>query len=198
MSGQYFDNNPSLKHEIRSYQFKFNGNIYRFLTDSGIFSRDYLDFGSETLINAFTYEDKPFKALDLGCGYGPIGVLMSKKYPRVSLTMSDVNERACEIAKVNTRENKVEALIIPSDGYTNIHDQFDVIWLNPPIRAGKEVIYRLYEESYNHLLPMGEFWIVIQKKQGAESSQKQLKNLFGNCEVIKKNKGYFILKSQKI
>ncbi|MDY0210453.1 MAG: methyltransferase [Acholeplasma sp.] len=198
MSGQYFDNNPSLKHEVKSYQYEFNGNNYRFLTDSGIFSRNYLDFGSETLIKSFTYENGRFKALDLGCGYGPIGILMSKRFPKMDLTMTDVNERAVSYALKNAKENGVQASIYTSDGFDKIETSFDVIWLNPPIRAGKEVIYRLYSDAFSHLNHLGEFWIVIQKKQGAESSINQLNKLFGNCEVMNKNKGYFVIKSKKL
>ncbi len=197
MSGQYFDNNPSLRHDIHAYQYQFNGKNYRFLTDSGVFSRQYLDFGSENLIQSFVPKQGASKVLDLGCGYGPIGILLKGTYPQLDLTLVDVNERAVELAKQNATSNQILVNATISDGYQNIKDTFDVVLLNPPIRAGKETIYRLYDETYDHLNQGGEFWLVIQKKQGAESTIKKLDSLFGNCEVMAKNKGYFILKSKK-
>lgn len=197
MSGQYFDNNPSLGHDIHAYQYDFNGKNYRFLTDSGVFSRSYIDFGSETLIKSITFDDKPLRALDLGCGYGPIGIILKSQFPNLSFTLSDVNERAVVLAKQNAVVNGVDIDALVSDGYQNITDHFDVVILNPPIRAGKEIIYRLYDETYDHLNLGGEFILVIQKKQGAESTINMLKTRFGNCEIITKNKGYFVLKAVK-
>lgn len=198
MSGQYFDNNPSLGHDIHAYQYDLNGKNYRFLTDSGVFSRSYIDFGSETLIKSITFDHKPLKALDLGCGYGPIGIILKSQFPNLTFTLADVNERAVALAKENAVVNGVDIDALVSDGYQSITDQFDVVILNPPIRAGKETIYRLYDETYDHLKLGGEFILVIQKKQGAESTINKLKTRFGNCEIIEKNKGYFVLKARKV
>jgi 16S rRNA (guanine1207-N2)-methyltransferase len=162
-----------------------------------VFSRQYLDFGSQNLIQSFVLKQGASKVLDLGCGYGPIGILLKGTYPQLDLTLVDVNERAVELAKENATSNQILVNATISNGYQNIKDTFDVVLLNPPIRAGKETIYRLYDETYDHLNQGGEFWLVIQKKQGAESTIKKLVSLFGNCEVITKNKGYFILKSKK-
>lgn len=197
MSGQYFENNPGLKHDIHEYNLSMNGINFRFLTDSGVFSRDYLDFGSKTLIEAFRPFDGALKCLDLGCGYGPIGIILKKTYPHLSWTLADINPRAAELAHKNLLKNDVSATVIISDGFNQVDALFDTILLNPPIRAGKQTVFNLYLESEKHLNNQGELWIVIQKKQGAESSLKYLKTLFQIVEVVNKDKGYFIIRCKK-
>ena len=197
MSGQYFENNSGLKHDIHEYSLSMNGKTFRFLTDSGVFSRNYFDFGSRNLVELF----KPFEGaksfLDLGCGYGPIGTIVKKMYPLLDVSLSDVNPRAIELAQQNLLKNDVFATVILSDGFNEINQTFDIILLNPPIRAGKQTVYNLYKESYHHLNNQGELWIVIQKKQGAESSIKFLKEYFQIVEIVDKNKGYFIIRNKK-
>ncbi|HBT59243.1 MAG TPA: 16S rRNA methyltransferase [Acholeplasmataceae bacterium] len=197
MSGHYFKNNPALKHAYQSYTIELNGHQYRFLTDAGVFSKTYLDFGTRSLLNVLEIDDQAQRFLDLGCGYGPIGIYVKKNYPNLDVHLSDVNDRAVLLAQKNATENQVVLTTIVSDGFNNHENTFDVITLNPPIRAGKEVIFRLYDESFEHLTIGGKLWIVIQKKQGAESTVKYLTNLFGNCMVVDKNKGYYILVSKK-
>lgn len=198
MSGQYFENNPGLKHDIHEYSLSMNGNTFRFLTDSGVFSRNFFDFGSKSLVEIFKPYEGAKSFLDLGCGYGPIGTIVKKTFPFLDVTLSDVNPRAVELAEQNLLKNGVLANVILSDGFNEINQSFDLILLNPPIRAGKQTVYSLYIESEKHLNPMGELWIVIQKKQGAESSVKFLKEHFKIVEIIDKNKGYFIIKNKKV
>ncbi len=198
MSGQYFENNPGLKHDIHEYSLSMNGNTFRFLTDSGVFSRNFFDFGSKSLVEIFKPYEGAKSFLDLGCGYGPIGTIVKKTFPFLDVTLSDVNPRAVELAEQNLLKNGVLANVILSDGFNEINQSFDLILLNPPIRAGKQIVYSLYIESEKHLNPMGELWIVIQKKQGAESSVKFLKEHFKIVEIIDKNKGYFIIKNKKV
>ena len=130
----------------------------------------------------------------MGCGYGVIGIIIKDKYPNVNLTQTDVNLRALELTKINAETNYIESKVFHSDGFEKITELFDVITLNPPIRTGKEVVFKLYNGAYEHLKKDGEFYIVIAKKQGAPSHQKYLKELFGNIEVVCKNKGYFVFK----
>lgn len=198
MSGQYFENNPGLKHDIHEYSLSMNGKTFRFLTDSGVFSRNYFDFGSKTLVEIFTPFEGAKSFLDLGCGYGPIGTIVKKTYPNLEVSLSDVNPRAVELAQQNLLKNDVSATVMCSDGFNQINQTYDIILLNPPIRAGKQTVFNLYVESYEHLNPLGELWIVIQKKQGAESSLKFLKEHFQMVEIVDKNKGYFIIRNKKI
>lgn len=197
MSGQYFSNNPDLKHDLQSYKIEINGQEYRFLTDAGVFSKKYLDFGTKTLLSVLEVSADAKTLLDLGCGYGPIGIVMKRRYEHLLVTLSDVNERAVRLAAKNLLINEVDGNTIVSDGFDNLSNTFDVITLNPPIRAGKEKVYELYDGAYDHLNKDGKLWVVIQKKQGAESTINHLNKLFNNCNVILKNKGYYILVSQK-
>lgn len=197
MSNHYFTNDPNLKHDFQRIVYVNDGITYRFFTDSGVFSKSQVDFGSKTLIEAFKYNNYQ-SLLDLGCGYGVIGIVLKTQYPVMEVTQSDINIRALELTKENAKENKVETHSIISDGYKNVTGLFDCITLNPPIRAGKETIFKLYDETYKHLNPDGEFWIVIQKKQGAPSHLKYLQNLFSNVELVTKNKGYHVLRMKKV
>ncbi len=194
----YFVNNPNQKSNIKTFDFIYDGKVYRFSSDDGVFSKGKIDFGTKTLIEAISLKNKEADLLDLGCGYGVIGIILKDKYPNIKLTQTDINLRAIELAKINAETNYIKSNIFYSDGFEKINGQFDVITLNPPIRTGKETIFRLYSEVYEHLKNGGEFYIVIQKKQGAPSHQKYLKELFKNIEVICKNKGYFVFKMQKL
>ena len=136
--------------------------------------------------------------LDVGCGYGPIGITIAKLYPYLNIKMIDINERAISLAKKNVEQNKAQNVtVLKSNIYENIKEEesFDYILTNPPIRAGKKVIYEIYDGAIKHLNQNGELWVVIQKKQGAPSTIDHLNAIFGNCEIVTKEKGYFILKS---
>lgn len=192
----YYSENADLKSNPMEFELEFRQNKYRFKTDSGVFSKTYLDFGTKTLLESFVMPLVEGPILDLGCGYGPVGVILGKETGR-KIIMVDINERALKLSSENLLLNGVEAKVLKSDSLSNINEQFAVILTNPPIRAGKNVVFSFYEESKKQLLPNGELWVVIQKKQGAESSIKKLNDLFGNCTVVNREKGYLILKSTR-
>lgn len=105
--------------------------------------------------------------LDVGCGYGPIGLALAKRFPARQVTMSDVNERALALAKRNAEANQIaNVTIIESSVYEQIDGQFGVIVTNPPIRAGKAIVSAILAGAHEHLLPGGQLYCVIQKKQG--------------------------------
>ncbi|SJZ66694.1 16S rRNA m(2)G 1207 methyltransferase [Pilibacter termitis] len=197
MSNQYFTNQPVTTHQYETFDFTLRGNNLHFLTDSNVFSKKTIDFGSRVLIEAFSEENLPEgDLLDVGCGYGPIGLSLSLATKR-AVEMVDINERAIELAKENAKKNGIERVNIHvSNLYENVekHD-FSAILSNPPIRAGKVVVHEILEKSYDYLQQNGALFIVIQKKQGAKSAMKKMEETFGNVEVITKEKGYFILKS---
>lgn len=195
MSEQYFSKKTSAASDEREHVFMFEGQSFRFLTDRGVFSKTRLDYGTEVLIQSMLKRVQG-TLLDLGCGYGPVGVILGKLTGR-AVVMSDVNERAVDLARRNAERNRVKATVIASDGFSGLEQTFDTILLNPPIRAGKEVIYRLFADAREHLSPAGQFAIVIQKKQGADSARKELERLFGNCETIERSAGFHVLLSRK-
>jgi len=200
MSEHYFSENPHSKSSPKNWKFNIKGKEYRFNSDAGVFSKSTVDFGSQLLIETFTLPSAGGDLLDLGCGYGPVGISLAKEFSERHVIMSDVNGRAVELAKKNATDNAVQNVeIIQSDSFENLVGRsFASILLNPPIRAGKKLIYEMFELAEDSLVSGGDFWIVIQKKQGAASAKQKMEELFGNAEVIAKNKGYQILKSTKV
>ncbi len=193
----YSENEEGLKSNPQAYTFYYKNHKFTFKTDNGVFSKKYIDFGSYTMLNYFTPSEIEGEILDCGCGYGPIGIVVATLYNK-PVTMIDINERAIGLAEENIRINNVQNVnVFKSNVYSNVPDtrKFASIITNPPIRAGKEVIYGIYDGAYDRLLPGGALWVVIQKKQGAPSTKAHLEELFGNCEVVGKESGYFILKS---
>ena len=187
----YFKYDPGLKNDERGLPVTVLGHDFIFKTNAGMFSREAADRASLLLI-----ENVPRvsgKLLDLGCGYGLIGVALAKAYG-APLTMSDVNPRALEYAAINAKQNGVAAEIILSDGFENINGKFDCVVTNPPIHAGKNVTFHMYAEARGRLAPGGSFYAVIQKKHGAESAFARLSEIYGTCEIIYKKKGYFIFR----
>jgi 16S rRNA (guanine1207-N2)-methyltransferase len=194
----YYINDNKLDHKIKKYEVEVNGIILNMYTDLGVFSKDYLDYGTRVLLETIKLDNKQETVIDMGCGYGPIGIYIAKVYPEKRVYLFDVNERAVEMALKNQEENAVNnTKISVSNLFDQVNVKADVILTNPPIRAGKQTVFRLYEEAYSNLNDGGILYVVIQKKQGAPSSVNYLSITFGNCEVIEKKKGYWILSARK-
>lgn len=195
MANMYYTENPDSAHDLHELRVTLLGESFSFMTDSGVFSKKMIDYGSQFLLNclAFEYGDS---LLDVGCGYGPLGIALSK-VQGVSATMVDINNRALDLAKQNAAKNGVAPAIFQSNLYENVEGAFNHIISNPPIRAGKAVVHEVLQGAYEHLVDGGDLTIVIQKKQGAPSAKAKMEDVFGNCEVVKKDKGYYILRSIK-
>ena len=192
----YYSADPTSKSEERLLEYELNGNKFNFISDNGVFSKNHVDFATDFLIKTI-YEDVKGDILDVGCGYGVIGITLSKNKSVKTVTMLDVNHRALELSKRNSIANKVSVNIIESDGFSNVNGLFDTIITNPPIRAGKAVIYKMYEDAKEHLNENGVLYLVINKKHGAPSTISYLEELFGNCEVVDKKSGFNVLKCIK-
>lgn len=199
MSEHYYSRTQKVESDPKYWDFTLKNNLFRFKTDNGVFSKREVDFGSRLLIESFEIPQTEGNVLDVGCGYGPIGLSIAKQYPDRVVHMVDVNERAIQLAKENAILNKIENVeVYESDRLLSVQEtQFAAILTNPPIRAGKKTVHEIFEQSYNHLVSNGELWVVIQKKQGAPSAIEKLKTLFSDVETIDKTKGYFILKAIK-
>ena len=193
----YFTNNSNLKSEIKEINYIYKNNEFKFLSDNGVFSKNKIDYGSKTLIEAFldSTNKEVSSVLDVGCGYGFMGIVISKIL-NCRVDMVDINKRALHLAKKNVELNKVDANAILSNIYENITDKYDCIITNPPIRAGKEVVLNILENAKKHLLDDGELWFVIRKDQGAKSIVKILEKSYF-CETVCKNKGFYIFKAKK-
>ncbi|MED3843193.1 class I SAM-dependent methyltransferase [Geobacillus stearothermophilus] len=199
MSEHYYSAAPTSKRNPQTWTFTLRGHEFRFTTDSGVFSKCGVDFGTQLLIETFEEPEVAGDLLDVGCGYGPIGLALAKSFPNRLVQMIDVNERALELARENKRANHIDNVrIYQSDLFSEVGEQrFAAVVTNPPIRAGKRVVHAIFEQSQDHLLDGGELWVVIQKKQGAPSALEKLKELFPFVEVASKKKGYYIIKAKK-
>ncbi|WP_313970090.1 class I SAM-dependent methyltransferase [uncultured Streptococcus sp.] len=195
MSKMYYAENPDAAHDIHELRVDLLGEKMTFLTDAGVFSKKMVDFGSQLLLKCLEV-DEGDSVLDVGCGYGPLGLSLVKAYG-VQATMVDINNRALDLARQNAERNKVEATIFQSNIYEQVEGTFDHVISNPPIRAGKQVVHEIIEKSKDFLVTDGDLTIVIQKKQGAPSAKSKMEDVFGNCEIVKKDKGYYILRSVK-
>lgn len=189
--GHYFVNDDNLKSEIREFKINFLNQDFVFKTDNGVFSKGELDYGTYLLLITVLNLDIKGKVLDLGCGYGAIGVVISK-LKNTKVTMVDVNKRAVHLSKMNVSDNKCDCLVINSDGYLNVSDKFDYIITNPPIRVGKTKLYELMIDSKNYLNENGVIYLVIRKEQGAKSFIKDMSEYY-NVNVLEKSKGFYII-----
>lgn len=198
VTDHYYTNKPGAAHDEQEISFVLRGHELRFLTDAGVFSRSRVDFGSLLLIENMRLA-RDARVLDVGCGYGPIGLTAAKLAADGHVTMIDVNERAVDLARRNAQLNGIGNVEVRvSDVYSGVQEErFDVILTNPPIRAGKEIVHRIFTEGHELLRDGGEMWVVIQKKQGAPSAWKKLQEVYREVEEVDREKGYSIFRAVK-
>ena len=158
-----------------------------------MFSRDGLDVGTRALLEALP--ELSGRVLDLGCGWGAVGVTLKKRWPRIDLVMTDVNQRAVDLSRKNLALNGLAADVLQGDGFENVPGTFDFVITNPPIRAGKQTIYGMFADARDRLHPGGRLYIVIRKQQGAPSALKYLRTLFDEAEVIARDAGFWVIES---
>lgn len=198
MANHYYSENPETAHDLHQWSFELAGKTFQFVTDSGVFSRGTVDYGSRVLIEHFDATELPEGTLlDVGCGYGPIGLALAYQ-TKCPVEMIDVNNRAVELAQGNAKRNGIEADIHQSNIYETLNQKtYAAIISNPPIRAGKKVVHQILSEAAPLLKIGGSLTIVIQKKQGAPSAKSKMEDVFGNAEIIAKDRGYYIIRSVK-
>ncbi len=190
--GQYFTNDQ-LPSRIQRKSCYVLGQKFMFFTDNGVFSKTGLDFGSRLLLETIPLDEVGGKILDMGCGYGVIGIILSK-FTSAFIDMVDINERAMHLARKNIQENQCSNIrVFYSDIYGDIDSKYDVIITNPPIRAGKTVVYDMLFKARDYLKSDGKLFFVIRKEQGAKSLIVDLKKVY-TVEVLIRKKGYYIIK----
>lgn len=187
----YFLNDENLSSNEKITVSKINGQEFKFITDNGVFSKKGLDFGTRTLLETLNLENIFGNVLDFGCGYGPIGIYVSKN-TKANVHMIDINRRSLELARKNVSINHVNAKIYESDIYSNVNEKFDYIITNPPIRVGKKILYQILFDAKKILNPKGHLICVINKDQGAKSVIKDLEKEY-KVEILNKNKGFFVI-----
>lgn len=196
MNDQYYTADPTSESKPVPCAFPYRGHGLNFMTDAGVFSKGELDQGTRLLIDALPALTGD--VLDLGCGWGAIGVSLAKANPDCRVVMADVNRRALQLSRDNLDRNHAQAEVIESDGMAAVLDRtFDAVVTNPPIRAGKQVIYKMFADAASHLNQGGALYLVIRKQQGAESCVKYLKTLFTQVEKLDKSGGFWVLKASE-
>ena len=196
----YFQNDPNLASNLQKISFDIDGLHMSLWTDNGVFSKSRVDEGSFAFLKVLLPLGLSGKILDLGCGYGTIGLTIAMASPQASITLADINTRALALCEKNALELGLSqrVTILLSDIYKNIEGQYDSIVVNPPIRAGKRVTYAMYEGAKQRLIDGGSLFIVIRKAQGAPSASKYIEELFGNITLLKRDKGYYIYQAKKV
>lgn len=195
----YYAANPTAKHDEHIIDYQINNIDLKFTTDAGVFSKMRVDYGSGVLIKQMSEVDFPSSnILDVGAGYGPIGLFAAKFWPEQTVDLVDVNERGLNLAAQNAEVNGITNVnIYKSDVYDEVPSErkFGLIVTNPPIRAGKKVVSSILAGAKDHLVEDGILLVVIQKKQGEPSARKLLKETFGNCTILIRDKGYYVLQA---
>lgn len=198
----YFTENPTSELVLFKNEFIIK-RIHKqipFYSASGVFGIKKVDLGSELLINKAQIKPKQ-KILDLGCGYGIIGVAIKLIEPTAEITFSDINNRALDITKKNLQLNNLQGKVIHSDGFNNIQEnnikeKFDVILLNPPQTAGKDLCLKLIRESKDHLNKKGSLQLVARHKKGGETLALYMKEVFNNIKELGKGSGFRVYYSE--
>ncbi len=191
----YFENDQNLPSKLKKTTTTLFDQNFIFYTDNGVFAKHGLDYGSKLLLESLPYEDLKGPILDVGCGYGVLGIIINKK-TNLNVDMIDINKRALHLSKRNVKENKCSNInIFESNCYENITKKYKTIITNPPIRAGKKIVYDILLNARSHLEPDGVMYLVIRKEQGAKSTIFDLKKYY-DVSIVNKSKGFYIISAK--
>jgi 16S rRNA (guanine1207-N2)-methyltransferase len=191
----YFINDNKLESNIKDINIIIKEKTYKINTDNGVFSKKGLDFGTRMLLDNIPLDKIKGNVLDMGCGYGIIGIFIADNTNSI-VDMVDVNLRAIHLAKMNAKENKINNVnIYESNIYENVTKKYSFIITNPPIRAGKQVVYDIIFKAKEYLNDSGELWFVIRKEQGAKTLLKAMDKEYV-IEIVEKNKGFFVVSAK--
>ena len=188
----YFENDQNLPSNLKKTTVSLLKQNYIFYTDNGVFSKHGLDYGSRLLLESLPYEELNGPILDVGCGYGVLGIIINKK-TNLEVDMIDVNKRALHLSRRNIKENNCSNInAFASHCYEKITKKYKTIITNPPIRAGKKIVYEILFEAKNYLTEDGVLYLVIRKDQGAKSVISDLKKYY-DVSIVNKSKGFYII-----
>ena len=197
MNDHYYTRVPQSESRPVDCEYNYRGVALSFRTDAGVFSKGEVDTGTRLLLEALP-EEMSGDILDLGCGWGVIGISIARKWPGTRVVLADVNTRALDLSRENAKRNRAEVTCVESDGMAALAGQaFDAVVTNPPIRAGKQIIYKMFADAADSLKPGGALYLVIRKQQGAESCMKYLQTIFDSVEKLDKSGGFWVIKAMK-
>jgi len=194
----YFSKRPAVKPRYGLVRVYLRGRFFQFLTASGVFSQKRIDLGTRLLIESMVLPEKG-NVLDLGCGYGAIGIVAATMRPLIYVYMVDVNERAVQLARGNARRNRVSNVKFRNGFLYESVDcvKFEAILSNPPISAGLKVVLPIIRQAPMHLSSEGFLQVVIRSKIGGKRLSSIMKEAFGNVEILARKSGYQVLLSKK-
>ncbi|MCQ2786865.1 MAG: methyltransferase [Bacilli bacterium] len=199
MVSHYFTKDPVTPSKERTITYKINGSTYNLVTDTNVLAKNGIDQGTMILLKIIIQEINTGKVLDIGCGYGVIGLTLASLIPDIQVVCSDINLRAVNLTIRNARALELSKRVtsLQSNLYENIEGNFDYVVTNPPIRAGKKVLDEIYTGAYQRLNTGGSLYLVVRRKQGAESTVSRLKEIYSHVDVLNKDKGYWVIKATK-
>jgi len=196
MPHYFSEDNDTLKSNPQEIAFRVYETDFRCVTDHGVFAKDGLDRGTEVLLKYLDVPASTNVALDLGCGYGTIGLVLGKVF-NCDVDMVDVNQRAIDLSLLNTTKNGVKAHVFYSNGFEHISRKYDLIVTNPPIRIGKQNMYKLLQDARDYLTENGSLTFVMNKKHGALSAIRFVESVYQFVEVLGKAKGFYVITCRK-
>ena len=198
MSDHYFSRRPSSRVRLGLVRCRLRGLGFEFLTSPGIFSYRRIDLGTRLLVESMVLPEAG-RVLDVGCGYGPVGIAAARLVPGLEVWMTDVNERAVRLAERNCGRNGVACVVREGDLYAPVGDTlFDVVLSNPPFSAGmRRVVEPLVDGAWDHLVEGGSLQAVVRTNVGGRSLSGLMEGRFGGVEVLGRGSGYRVLRSVK-
>jgi 16S rRNA G1207 methylase RsmC len=197
MPEHYFSENPTSHEEKGLIKCTIRGIELNLETSSGIFSHRHIDNGTLLLIEAMRLPEGG-SVLDLGCGYGAIGIVAARLCPSIEVWMTDINSRAVALAEVNTRRNGVKATVKQGNLYEPVGDKrFDLILTNPPISAGIDATVKpMIVGARDHLNQHGALQLVVQSNKGGKTLAQIMEETFGNVEATARGGGFRVLTAE--
>lgn len=191
----YYSKKQTSELNLKQFEVVLRGKSLKFYTGSGVFSKRKIDDGSYVLIENAIIK-KNWDVLDLGCGYGAVGIAIAKS-EKAKVIFTDVNERAIHLTEKNIELNEINAEARTSDLFENITEKFNAIMLNPPQTAGKKLCFQMIEESKEHLKKNGLLQLVARPKKGGRTLAAKMEEAFGNVKVVGKGHSFSLYVSEK-
>jgi len=196
MVEHYFSENQSSELKLSSINARLRGQEIELYISSGVFSVKKVDKGTMLLANKCVINENT-RILDLGCGYGPVGISIAREFPSIEVVMTDINNRAVKLARMNKKRYKLKNVsVIQGDIFEKVDGKFDTILLNPPQTAGKDLCFNMIEQSKDYLNKGGTLQIVARHNKGGKTFSEKMNEVFGNVEGIAIKSGYRIYLSK--
>ena len=190
---QYFEAEPAVASRPRTVRLRLGELDLALQADRGVFGSRGIDLGTSVLLREAPPPPQGGDLLDLGCGYGPIAIVLARRAPGAQVWAVDVNERALALARANAQTaGAANVKVCPPEGVPG-EVRFEAIYSNPPVRVGKAPLHGLLLQWLPRLKPSGAAYLVVQRNLGSDSLAKWLAEQGFAVTRLKSKKGYRIL-----